>query len=219
MRIDKDPFDCRYAHGDDIRTKLNACYILYDGIPCYVETNYFDDEYQALKLTPCDREGRPMKSKKVYVNDEGVNQYNFNIGWYNRPASTGYGASTAAFGERIPYRAWKQGLHSGNISLLLPNGNQLSQRQGPMDDDIVAMMYGEYPELDSVFNSSTMHSMALSKDVCLTRDITVNPTEYYNIFVGRLLVGRLHVKDRSLETTKTGMFSVIYETLNKVGIS
>lgn len=228
MKYQADPFGCRYASIDDIRTKLNACYIMYDGKPVYVSVGGSND-YRKITLHELREDGEFRQIGTVNVNDPKVNQYEFNLGWFNMPLNERLQGNAVAFGERMPVRRWKQGLCCDSVIMTVHNKDKES-RFGPTNRELVAMMSGKYTSLEEairLFDSPKRElftrgsqGVALSREVALmlppepwTKDV-----KYFDVFVGKMKIGKFHPRFQTMETTKEGMFSVVQETLREVGI-
>jgi hypothetical protein len=222
LKIEKDPFDCRYAHADDIRTKLHHCYVLYDGKAAYIDTNYDEDDYKLVKLTIVDR-GANYPVIRTDIRDEKIEQYDLPLGWFNRPVEVGY-TLQAGFAERLPFRMWKQGITLSNIYIYHPALEGLGTTNcGVTDHDIGEVMNPTYPKLNEavdLLRFASGNSTALSRSVALRAPL--NPTmdnhDELDVFVERVLIGKLHLLSMTVETTKPGFFSMISHELEKVGL-
>jgi hypothetical protein len=225
MDYENDPIGCRYASGDDIRTKLNGCFVMYDGKPVVVRTNEYPD-YKDLQLVECDDAGNYTSATKVSVLDGKFNQYDFNFGWTNIPSRRG-ASRHVAFGERSPVRRYKQGLTCESVFFNSPNADGGFTRYQPSTGELVAMMRGEYPTLaDSVVrlrnealkNTVDSHvGVALSPSVALIIPFKAS-NDFALVYAEKMCVGRYHFDGRTLESTKQGMYSIVSRFLHEVGI-
>lgn len=229
MEYATDPFECRYASADDIRTKLHGSMIMFGNEPVQVTTGNYPN-YKKLDLGfVADTGGISRYEQDINVNDPRINQYEFNLGWFNL-VSPRTGGRSLAYGERLPVRRWKQGLCIDSVMINVYSKGGVSTRCQPTQGELATMMRGKYPTLDEMldqfrsvgkaaFNSGGF-GCALSHEVALLLPDEMWTAEvcYFNVYVGKVLVGRYHPKSRTIESTKEGMFSVVSETLRQVGI-
>lgn len=210
IKMEKDPTGFRYTSFEDIKIKLNASWVYYDGLPVYVQTGIDDENYFMISIKSIEN-GSWSRGRKIDVRDPKVNQYEFPMGWYNSKSH-----KFPVYVARLPTRMYKQGVTRQALQAEYFCDGVLTFLS-MYETEIDSWLRQEFPDPESAISEHKIWKdgcgVALSKDVAI-----IKLKNELRVFVQREDIGKFHPNTMSTEVTKEGMYSVISCYLEEAGI-
>lgn len=193
--------------GEDLRARLDQTYVRYDNVPYYCRT-----EGPIICLYTVVKGALFLK---VEPDDPRLDISSIELGYANN-----YQHQVSVYLKRIPHRNYKQGISPACMTskVLVSRGNAFSLNpQHTLSDigftNMCAEKYPKFEEAIDLITNKKWHSVALSKEVAICREV-----DQFQLYIREDCVGWINMKTKKTVLAKKD-FPWLYRTiLEKNGI-